>query len=50
MSFFIVYLMGNVTTWRIAAAISTSLPVITALYVTQVLEYSTGKYIILQNI
>jgi hypothetical protein len=39
MSFFIVYLMGNVTTWRTAAAISASLPVITALYVTQVSEY-----------
>jgi hypothetical protein len=36
MSFFVVYLMGNVTTWRIAAGISASLPVITAIYVTQV--------------
>jgi hypothetical protein len=44
MSFFVVYLMGNVTTWRIAAGISASLPIITALYVTQVREYSTGKY------
>jgi hypothetical protein len=44
MSFFVVYLMGNVTTWRIAAGITASLPVITALYVTQVHEYPTGKY------
>jgi hypothetical protein len=36
MSFFVVYLMGNVTTWRIAAGISAALPVITALYITQV--------------
>jgi hypothetical protein len=35
-SFFVVYLMGNLTTWRTAAAISACLPVITALYVTQV--------------
>ena len=38
-SFFVVYLMGNLTTWRIAAGISACLPVITALYVTQVGEY-----------
>jgi hypothetical protein len=50
MSFFVVYLMGNVTTWRIAAGISASIPVITALYVTQVRQHSTGKYTILQNI
>ena len=42
-SFFVVYLMGNLTTWRTAAAISASLPVITALYVTQVGEYHDGN-------
>jgi hypothetical protein len=50
MSFFVVYLMGNVTTWRIAAGISASLPVITALYVTQVPEYSTANCVNPQNI
>jgi hypothetical protein len=43
MSFFVVYLMGNMTTWRIAAGISASLPIITALYVTQVGEHSDRK-------
>lgn len=42
-SFFVVYLMGNLTTWRTAAAISASLPVITALYVTQVGEHCDGS-------
>ena len=42
-SFFVVYLMGNLTTWRTAAAISACLPVITALYVTQVGEYCDGN-------
>ena len=42
-SFFVVYLMGNLTTWRTAAAISACLPVITALYVTQVGEYRDGS-------
>ncbi|KAJ9579588.1 hypothetical protein L9F63_004773, partial [Diploptera punctata] len=34
-SFFVVYLLGNVTGWRTAAAISAALPIITALFVTQ---------------
>ncbi|PSN40582.1 hypothetical protein C0J52_10777 [Blattella germanica] len=37
-SFFVDYLLGTVTTWRTAAAISTALPIITALYVTQMPE------------
>ncbi|PSN40580.1 hypothetical protein C0J52_10775 [Blattella germanica] len=34
-SFFVVYLMGNVTDWRTAAGISAAVPIITAIYVTQ---------------
>ncbi|PSN40581.1 hypothetical protein C0J52_10776 [Blattella germanica] len=37
-SFFADYLLGTMTTWRTAAAISTALPIITALYVTQMPE------------
>ncbi|KAJ9579589.1 hypothetical protein L9F63_004774, partial [Diploptera punctata] len=37
-SFFVIYLLGNITDWRTAAGISAIIPIMTALYVTQ--EYS----------